>query len=315
MELEFLQWLRGHLPDPTSPDRPWTDDAAVVEVGGPSGASLVVTTDLISDGVDFRLSDTDPRRIGRKALAINLSDIAAMAARPLCATVTIALPQNIDDAARDRRDVASPLELAKALYEGLMPHAAEMEVPLVGGDTNLHDGPLTISVTALGTVADKGPLLRSGGQPRDRLLVTGQLGGSITGHHLDFVPRVREAIRLHERFDLHAGMDISDGLALDTSRLASASDCGAILDLHRIPISSAARQMDNPVQHALADGEDFELLLAVPPAVAEHMLANRPVACGLTDIGELTAESGLRQREGDGTIKPLPATGYLHGSQ
>jgi thiamine-monophosphate kinase len=289
------------------------DDAAVVSLAGRS--AVVVTTDLLSDGVDFRLGKDDPRLIGRKALAVNLSDLAAMAAQPIAAVIAIALP---------RAGIGSltSLELAKQLYEGLLPLAAEFNVGLAGGDTNTHDGPLVISVTALGAVTDRGPLTRRGGQPSDHLLVTGTLGGSILHHHFNFTPRIREAILLHERYNLHAGMDLSDGLALDLSRLASECGCGAVIDTDRLPISTAARDLaglesndhvaEAALRHALGDGEDFELLLAAPPEVANAILRDQPLDCPITRIGELIAEHGLFQQSAATMRMPLEPTGWQH---
>ena len=221
MEAEFHRWLRGMCRLHARAPLGLSDDAAIFSLAG--CADLVVTTDLVSDGVDFRLEQDDPRRVGRKALAVNLSDLAAMAARPLAAVVAVALP-------RDGCGTRTALDLAIAVYEGLLPLAAEFDLALAGGDTNTHDGPLVVCVTAFGESTERGPLTRSGGRPGDKLLVTGALGGSIAGHHFDFTPRVREALLLHERYELHAGMDISDGLALDLSRLAAESGCGAIVD-------------------------------------------------------------------------------------
>lgn len=308
-ERKFHRWLCERIPKrmpkhvPNSPrlEVPIGDDAAVLSMGG--AGRLAVTTDLLSDGVDFHLEEVDPRRIGRKALAVNLSDLAAMAAEPIGVVISLALPSRH----------GSLLELAISLYEGVIDLAGQLNVPIIGGDTNLHDGPLVISGTAFGTCADSGPLTRAGGAPGDRLLVTGKLGGSIAGHHLDFTPRVREAQLLHRTFKLHAGIDISDGLALDASRLAAASGTGAIIDVTRLPLSDAAKILDQPVDHALGDGEDFELLLAAPPDVARQIVADQPIACGVTDIGELTSTPGLWQRDATGNQTELPPTGWLHG--
>jgi thiamine-monophosphate kinase len=290
------------------------DDAAVIRYG--RDANVVVTTDLLTEGVDYYLGKDDPRRIGRKALGANLSDLAAMAARPVAAFVSIAFPRQPTAAGR-------PLELAIELYEGMLPLAAEYDLAIAGGDTNSYDGPLVISVTLLGEVTERGPLTRSGGRPGDWLLVTGQLGGTILGHSFDFTPRVREAMQLHECYELHAGMDLSDGLALDASRLAAESHCGAVLYPDRIPISAAARELaasesDKPdteavaLRHAMGDGEDFELLVAARPEVAAQVLKDQPVGCGLTHVGELIAESGLWQQVKDGGRKPLEPIGWLH---
>jgi thiamine-monophosphate kinase len=237
-----------------------------------------------------------------------------MAAKPLAAFVSVALPQS--GAAG-----TGPLEMAIGLYEGLLPLASEFDIAIAGGDTNTYDGPLVISVTAIGQPLICGALTRFGGQPGDWLLVTGSLGGSLLGHTFDFTPRVREAILLHERYELSAGIDISDGLALDASRLADASGCGALLFLHRVPVSPDAIELARQdgaenrdiaaLQHALGDGQDFELLFAVSPAKAQAILRDRPVDCDITHVGELIAEPGLWQQEPDGR-SPLEVTGWRH---
>jgi thiamine-monophosphate kinase len=303
MEAEFHRWLRAHVPAHARAPLGLGDDAAILSLAG--RANLVVTTDLVSDGVDFRLERDDPRRVGRKALAVNLSDLAAMAARPFAAVVAVALP-------RDGCGTRTALDLAIAVYEGLLPLAAEFEVALAGGDTNTHDGPLVVCVTAFGESTERGPLTRSGGRPGDKLLVTGTLGGSIAGHHFDFTPRVREALLLHERYELHAGMDLSDGLALDLSRLAAESGCGAIVDTNQVPISDAARKLPDSLQHALSDGEDFELLLAATADVADEIVRDQPLDCPITCIGELVAEKGLWQTSGGGERAPLEPKGWQH---
>jgi thiamine-monophosphate kinase len=279
------------------------DDAAVLRLA--HGPECIVTVDLISDGVDFRLAETDPRRIGRKALAVNLSDIAAMAAKPMAAVVAIALPRQ------------NAFDLAVELYEGLLPLAERYNVAIAGGDLQSWDGPLVISVTLLGQPAGTPMLRRSGAQPGDKIVVTGALGGSILGRHLDFEPRIDEALLLAERYKLHAGMDISDGLSLDLSRLAAESRCGAVLDTSAIPIHSDAVRLSAqtgrpPLDHALSDGEDFELLLAVPPHDAERLCRDQPLGVPLTCIGEFITEPGLWQHTDESAPSPLTPQGYLH---
>lgn len=308
MELQFANWLRDHLPAHPRLVLGPGDDAALLSLAGEP--NVVVTTDLLTEGVDFHLEQDDPRRIGRKALAANLSDLAAMAARPTAAVVAVALPSA-------GGGKLSALDLAVALYEGLLPLADEFDLAIAGGDTNTYDGPLVVSATLLGQVGQRGPLLRSGGRVGDRLLVTGSLGGSLLGHSFDFTPRVREALLLAERYELHAGMDISDGLALDLSRLAAASGCGAVVFTDQVPISPAARQLASgdeaaALNHALGDGEDFELLLTVSPDVAEEMLRDQPLDCPLTCVGELVDGDGLWQQTADGPRRPLEPTGWVH---
>jgi thiamine-monophosphate kinase len=312
MELEFIDWLRKHVPTDARARLGLTDDAAVVSLSGRS--EVVVTTDMLNDGVDFRLEVDDPRRIGRQALGVNLSDLAAMAASPLAAVISLALPRGNGGLA--------PLPLAIALYEGLLPLAKEFDIAIAGGDTNTYDGPLVISVTALGQLTERGPLTRTGGRPGDWLLVTGSLGGSILGHLFDFTPRVREAILLHERYELHAGIDISDGLAIDSSRLATASGCGAVIFVDHVPISADAFRLTDQerapdrvataLQHALSDGQDFELLIAAAPDISQKILRDQPLDCPITHIGELVKESGLWQQSKSAERTALKPIGWVH---
>jgi thiamine-monophosphate kinase len=242
-------------------------------------------------------------------LAVNLSDLAAMAARPLAALVSLALPRQGGKA------------LAVELYEGLIPLAEEFEVAIAGGDTNTWDGPLVMSVTAVGELAGREPLLRSGARPGDEVLVTGAFGGSILGRHFDFQPRVREALFLNANYELHAAIDVSDGLSLDLSRVAEESGCGALVDLEAIPIDADAYQLAESLNdgrtaldHALSDGEDFELILAAPPQEAQRLLQDQPLRAPLARIGRFLSEPGLWQTAPEGGRRPLPPRGYEHRS-
>ena len=164
-----------------------------------------------------------------------------------------------------------------------------------------------------------GRCCRKGALAGDRIIVSGAFGGSILGRQFDFEPRVNEALLLNERYELHAGMDVSDGLAIDLSRLVRESGVGAIVETDRVPIHDDARRLAEqrddgrtPLEHALGDGEDFELLLAVPPDEARRMLAEQPLGVPLTDIGQFTAEPGLWQREAGGPLRPLTPSGWEH---
>jgi thiamine-monophosphate kinase len=306
MESDFLNWLRERLPPHPLLKLGIGDDAAVLATAGRS--DIVVTTDLIADGVDFDLRSDDPRRIGYKALAINLSDLAAMAARPLAAVIALNLPRQ------------GGMKLAIELYEGLLPLAERFHLSIAGGDTNSWDGPLVVSVTAFGETTADGPLTRRGAQPGDRIIVTGAFGGSLLGHHLDVQPRIEEALLLNQRYTLHAGIDSSDGLSLDLWHICQESRCGAIVDVDRVPIAAAASELSkqradgiSPLDHALSDGEDFELILAVPPDSAQRMLADQPLGCiHLTDIGQFTQERELWQRDSTGRQDTLKPSGYEH---
>ena len=304
MERELIQWLREKIPGGEGLQIGIGDDAAVL--AWQADRDLVVSTDLLVDRVHFDLaSGVEPSRVGRKALAVNLSDLAAMAAGPVGAVVSVALPRS------------GGLELAKQLYEGLLPLAAEFDCLVVGGDTNSHDGPLVISVTVFGQPTAAGVWTRGGAQAGDRLLVTGDLGGSRLAKQFDFTPRVREALHLAERYEVHAAMDISDGLALDLSRMCAASGCGAMIQEASVPISAAASELSktdgkSPLAHALSDGEDFELLLAVSSGVAKKMIEERPLEGLLTDVGEVTTDRELVLVDENGHHRNVEPVGFEH---
>jgi thiamine-monophosphate kinase len=308
MEQQLVDWLQANLPASPHLRLGIGDDAAVLRWA--ADRELVITTDSVQDTVDFVLADVEPALVGRKALGVNLSDLAAMAAEPVAALVSLVLP-------RPGVGELSALELAIELYRGMLPLAEEFNVAIAGGDTNSWDGPLVIDVTAIGRVTARGPLVRSGAKPGDHVLVTGQLGGSILGRHLRVEPRVREALLLHDRYELHAGMDISDGLALDASRLAEASGCGVALKLQDIPLSAESRELAaatgrTALEHALGDGEDFELLLTGAAAVAERIVREQPLGIPVTCVGHCVPQPGLWQVDEADQLKPLPPMGYQH---
>jgi len=300
-EFDYISWLRSQTPADPRVLVGLGDDAAVL--ARPAGRVLV-TVDMLMDGTDFRLAEVGPRRAGRKAMAVNLSDVAAMAGAPTAAVVSVALPQSLGR------------ESANELYFGLRQAADEFGVPVVGGDTNSWDGALVISVTILGEATDRGPVLRSGAKAGDWVFVTGPLGGSILGHHLDFTPRVREAMALHVAADLHAMCDVSDGLSADLNHILEESRCGAVLVAEAVPVSPAAVTLSRtsgktPLEHALGDGEDFELVFTVAPADGERLLREQPVpGVLLAKVGECV-ESGLWIEE-SGRRRPLAPAGWVH---
>jgi thiamine-monophosphate kinase len=299
-EFAFIDWLRQRTPASRRVLVGPGDDTALL--AWPSGSDCLVTTDMLLEGSCFILEEAGARRVGRKAMAVNLSDIAAMAGVPVAAVVSVGLPRKGGRA------------LAEELYQGLREVADAFDTAIAGGDTNSWDGPLVINVTLLGEATPRGVVRRSGARPGNRLLVTGPLGGSLLGKHLDFTPRVREALELHTAVPLHAMIDISDGLAADVGHLCQESGCGAVLRAEAIPIAPAAHNMQDgvsPLDHALADGEDFELVFAVAAADAQFLLIHQPIAgVNLVEIGECV-EQGLWLEEGGRRI-PLARRGYVH---
>jgi thiamine-monophosphate kinase len=299
-EFEYIAWLRRQTPAHAGVLVGPGDDCAVLA----TGARLLVTTDMLLDGSHFLLHEAGPRRVGRKAMAVNLSDIAAMGGRPRAAVVSVGLPRGPGTAV-----------LAEELYRGLRELADAFDTAIVGGDTNTWSGALVISVTLLGEPGPQGPILRSGARPGDWLLVTGPLGGSILGKHLDFTPRLHEALALQDHAYIHAMLDISDGLAADVQHLCEESGCGAVLFAAAIPLSPAALRMQDsrsPLEHALSDGEDFELVFAVPAADGARLLAAQPLpGITLAHVGVCTAEKHLLLEEG-GLRHALTPRGYAH---
>jgi thiamine-monophosphate kinase len=301
MSAEFRQidWIRGQTPaDPRVPIGPG-DDAALVEW---QSRGLLATVDMLLEGVHFSFYEATPVEVGRKAMNVNLSDIAAMAGTPLFALLAVGLPPG------------SPTNLADGLFVGLKEAADRFNVAIIGGDTNSSRSGVVVSVTVLGEPHPKGVVKRSGARPSDALIVTGKLGYSRLGKHLSFTPRIAEARRLHEQCRLTAMLDLSDGLGGDIFHLTGESGVGAVIEASALPIVDGPRDERSPLQHALSDGEDFELLFATPPEEAERLLKEQPLAdlaVALSRIGVVTKELGVRLKRGDSeTI--LEPSGFVH---
>ncbi len=229
-------------------------------------------------------------------MARNLSDLAAMAAAPLAAVVTAALPRGMGEAD------------CKALYTGMRMLGDEFNCPIVGGDISAWDQPLALSITLLGRPwPGIEPVLRSGAQHGDVVCVTGPLGrGWRTRHHLEFTPRVAEAKALASAAKLHAMIDISDGLAGDLAHICEESRVGARLDAAAIPLRPGA-----DLAAALGDGEDYELLFTLSPADAELLLADPPQGVSLVRIGQIVAGAGITICDDRGE-RPLDPLGWEH---
>jgi thiamine-monophosphate kinase len=306
-EFELIaQWTRA-LPGNASVIVGAGDDCAVLDSGQP-GRWLLLKTDAVVQGIHFSATAA-PERIGHKALGRCLSDIAAMAGRPLAALITMALPSHFDPAFLQR------------IYTGMSRLAEQHGVAIVGGETTTNPGGLLISVCLLGDVAADKCILRSGAKGGDALLVTGELGGSLAGRHLEFEPRLAEARWLAGHFAVHAMIDLSDGLAGDLRHLLQRGKVGAEILASAIPISRAARLQakagspaKSPLQAALGDGEDFELLFTVAGRDAVPLLdawKKQFPKVRLSCIGKITSAPGLKLRDKTGAHS-LKAHGYVH---
>lgn len=300
MEQSFVAWAKMRARRLPQVKLGIGDDAAIL---AGSSEDWVVTTDTLMDGVHFRSTEVSAERIGRKLISVNLSDLAAMGAEPVAVFLSLCLPR-----------IASQ-QMAADIYEGVCQVAERYNIALAGGDTNCWDGPLVVGMTAVGKTVGGLTWVRSGALPGDAIVVTGPLGGSILGKHLDFEPRIELARLIRDKIPIHAAMDISDGLSTDLLRMCDASHCGAVLDLAVIPVTEQAKLLSvtsgkTPAEHALGDGEDFELLMAVAESDL-HKLTELVGQSQCHRVGTFTSRTGLWAREGS-RIRQLPVTGYVH---
>lgn len=324
-EINLVAWITERFGQSTN----GADDALIVDIGDdmamvrPRAEGLLVAADMIMDGVDFDSNLHSPEQIGRKALAVNLSDCAAMAVQPRFAIVSLALPNSWT------------MEQARRLFEGMGALAEQYGVRIIGGDTNSWDRPLVADVTILAEPwQGVRPVKRSGARPGDLVCVTGSLGGSLSGRHLEFEPRVNEAKWLAEQLGdgLHAMMDLSDGFSIDGRRLCEASGVGMeireeALELVASDAAIMASESDGRsiVDHVLNDGEDFELLHVVD-ALRYHQVARQETLNPLNStsgsgrikfapvrsIGTVVEEPGLWLVRKDGSRMRISTGGWQH---
>ena len=291
-EFDFIDWIRAQQKPTRIVTHPAGDDMAVLK--WPADDLLLVGIDQVIDGVHFDSTKHSPRTIGRKVMNRNLSDYAAMACLPAAAVAAVALPRG------------SGIDFAKELYLGLRDAADPFYCSIIGGDTASWDGKLIVTVTILGRSGDVTPVTRAGAKAGDGIFVTGPLGGSLLGRHMTFEPRVFLAREIAKKKRATAMIDISDGLSRDLSHICRMSGVGAIIDAAKIPIHADAikhSQQDArpPLEHALHDGEDHELLFTGPQPLPKEFIR----------IGEVTAEQEILLLQ-DGQKQPLRAKSWEH---
>jgi thiamine-monophosphate kinase len=290
------------------------DDCAIV-----AGKGIALSTDMSVEGVHFRRDWLSAEEIGYRSTAGALSDLAAVAARPLGALVSLAIPTH-----------DSP-ELARELTRGVHRALDVAGGVLLGGDLTRTAGPLVLDVTVVGEAET--PVLRSGSIPGDELWVTGVLGGAAVAVRAWLaggeppsdaraafaapVPRVREARWLHERGVVRAAIDLSDGLAGDGAHLAAAAGVGIELEADAIPLHPSLEgwaPRERAVQLAVSGGEDYELCFSAPAGGVEEFVVEfeKTFGTALTRVGRVVEGQGVGMRDRDGEARPLPVTGYQH---
>jgi len=275
-------------------------DASVIKGSGDDCAVLALdkdryqlfTCDMIMEGIDFTIKDK-PYLIGRKALAIQISDIASCAGKPRHCLVSMGVPRH------------TTVKFIDSLFKGMQDIAGGYKINIVGGDLS-RSGKLVIDVSMLGIVEKRNLLLRSGAKIRDLIFVTGSLGGSISGKHLRFTPRLEESRFLVENFKVNSMIDISDGLAQDLNHILEQSSVGAIIYEDLIPVNRKSN-----IDDALYMGEDFELLFTMPRNEARKLLKKKLKV--FKPIGEIVAKNyGLNLVGKNGLVGPLLVKGYRH---
>lgn len=291
------------------------DDAAVVL---PDGDRVVATTDSLVENVHFRWDWCTPADVGYKSVAVNLSDLAAMGARPLALLLSLCLPRSGGEA------------MAVGIATGVGKAARAFGVRVVGGNVSAIDGPCVVTVTALGEPV-AAPVLRSGAQVGDRILVSGRPGEAALGlavlrsrpdrvrAHARMVqafrrprPDIELGARLAVQPGVHALIDVSDGLLADLGHILAASRVGARIDAETLPVSAAMRRCGREVDMDVVDaslsgGEDYVLLVCVDP-VASKVVQE----LGMTDIGAVTNRKGRMQVREDGRTRSVAGRGYRH---
>jgi thiamine-monophosphate kinase len=274
------------------------DDAAVIKSDGENYTLL--TTDMLIENVHFTLPAMSFPQIGHKALAVNLSDIAAMGGVPKFCLVSLGLNKKIK------------VEDVDEIYKGLLPLAEEYNVKVLGGDTNSSPSELVIDICVIGEVEPDSLCLRSGARAGDSIFVTGTLGGAAVylakGKYLPVTPRIKTARVITKTVKVHAMIDISDGLANDLHNIVRSSKVGALINIEDIPVFPEAGK-----ELAISGGEDFELLFTAPDAEKDKLLREIPEKTGtaLTCIGKIV-EEGVKIKAEDGKISLLPPGGYKH---
>lgn len=296
-ENKLIDWIKSEMPHSEKALLPNGDDAAWLET---SSQGALVATDMLLDGTHFKVTETSPELIGRKAIAVNLSDIAAMGGWPESFFISLAVPEGTNK------------EWIHRVMKGAADMAREYHCGIDGGDTNAWRGPFAINACVIGRPHWRGPVTRAGAQVGDMVMVSGlRLGHSLaSGRHFTFTPRVREATWLLDHFKIHSMIDLSDGLAEDLPRLAKSSARKMIIDARKLLPGGGS---ESELKSELCDGEDFELLFTCSEETAQQIEKTFPFSCGVRRIGRVEAgEDVFLIPLHGGDPERLTLRGYVH---
>lgn len=297
-EFEFIQKLKQKLPNQIS--NGIGDDCAYVYR---DGVYELFSTDCMVEGVHFKLDDCDPYWVGWKLMAVNVSDIAAMGGDPKGALFSIAIP------------IGFKSEILDGIINGIADCAKKFNVSVMGGDTSKSLRDLFLNIAIWGQMKSK-PILRSDAKEGDLIFVTGALGGSILGRHLKVQPRLKE-MQVLSKLGIHAAIDISDGLLGDLGHIAHESHLSFVINAESVPIHEDAQKLaknskKSPLEHALTDGEDFEIAFTCSVDKKEEVLKLRNVLSDLTLIGNMITASTNRIIKSDGTNLIIKGEAFEH---
>ncbi len=270
-ETQLIKRLTSRLKKDSTILKGVGDDSAVIKYK--KNTYLLITTDILIEDVHFKIKKTKPELIGHKALACNISDIAAMGGKPKYAVISLGLPRDLD------------LNFADAIFKGIRKEAILYGIKIVGGDIS-SSSKVIINITLIGFAKKKNLTFRDTAKVGDKIFVTGKLGGSQRGKHLSFRPRLNEALSLIRKYKINSMIDLSDGLAQDLNNIIQPSKVGALIYEDKIPLSK-----DADINSALYEGEDFELLFTTGKEESKKIEVSKIKGLKVTKIGEIVNKS------------------------
>lgn len=302
-EFSFINWIRGRQQKDKNITIGIGDDCAAVKTG--NNKLYLISTDMLVQGTHFELEKNTPGEIGKKSIACSISDLAAMGCPAKYALISICFPGDVKT------------RFAKELFNGMQKEADDYNIKIIGGDIVSGRKILAINVVMIGETNSLKPVERSGARIGDAIMATGTLGGSISGKHLTFKPRLKEGIKLNKEYHVNSMIDISDGLLADLNHILQESKAGAVLYEDKIPVSEDAGKLSRKtgltaLHHALYDGEDYELLFTLTKKSSERLLLSNSFPVQVSLIGHIRKTGGISIQDSNGKLRRVKPKGYEH---